>query len=146
VASAKEEVFFSKAPLTPEEEVGKASPAPVSMEEEWVQSSSASSSWPMMGLVRGELGSDMGCCTGCTAVRIGLEDDRRNGMKVPSPDIARFRLDWERKGVGWWLVGGDMSAAGDVPRSLTLHSKSNLKQLVQHTAGACFNKIAREQA
>ncbi len=32
-------------------------------------------------------------------------------MKVPSPDIARFRLDWERKGVGWGLVVDDASAA-----------------------------------
>ncbi len=37
MASAKEDVFFSNAPLTPEEEVGEALPAPVSMEEEeWV--------------------------------------------------------------------------------------------------------------
>ena len=32
-------------------------------------------------------------------------------MKVPSSDIARLRLDWERKGVGWGLVVGDASAA-----------------------------------
>ena len=32
-------------------------------------------------------------------------------MKVPSSDIARLRLDWERKGVGWGLVVGDTSAA-----------------------------------
>ncbi len=61
----------------------------------------------MMGLVGGELGSDMGCCTGCTAVRTGLEDERRAGMKVPSADIARFRLDWERKGVGCGLIVED---------------------------------------
>ena len=64
-----------------------------------------------MGLVRWQLGSDMGCCRGCTAVKIGLEEKRRAGMKVPSSDIARLRLDWERKGVGWGLVVGDASAA-----------------------------------
>jgi len=52
MASAKEDVLVSKTPLNPEDEVGEAFPAPVSMEEEWVQSSPASSSWPMMGLVR----------------------------------------------------------------------------------------------
>ncbi len=53
----------------------------------------------------------MGCCRGCTAVKIGLEEKSRPGMKVPSPDIARFRLDWEPKGVGWGLVVDDASAA-----------------------------------
>ncbi len=57
-----------------------------------------------MGLVRWELGSDMGCCRGCTAVNTGLEDERRAGMKAPSPDIARLRLDWERKGTGCGLA------------------------------------------
>ena len=104
MASANGEVLVSKAPLAPEEEVGEASPAPVSMEEEWVQSSPARSPWPMMGLVRWELGSDISCCTGCTAVRTGLDDKRSLGMKVPSPDIERLRLDWDRKGVGWGLA------------------------------------------
>ena len=81
MASAKEEVFLSKAPITPEEEVGEASSAPVSMEEEQVQSSPASSSWPMMGLVRWELGSDMGCFRRCTAVRSGLEECSSLGIK-----------------------------------------------------------------
>ena len=53
----------------------------------------------------------MGCCRGCTAVRMGLDEYSSPGMKVPSPDIARFRLDWERKGVGWGLVVDDASAA-----------------------------------
>ncbi len=30
---------------------------------------------------------------------------------MPSPDIARFRLDWERERVGWGLVWDDASAA-----------------------------------
>jgi len=81
MTSSKEEVFLSKAPLTPEEEVEETSSAPISMEEEWVQSSPASSSWPMMGLVRGDWGSDMGCSSGCTAVRIGLEECSSLGIK-----------------------------------------------------------------
>ena len=60
-----------------------------------------------MGLAGGELGSDIGCCIGCTAVRIGLDDKRSLGMKAPSPDIARLRLDWERSGAGWGLVVDD---------------------------------------
>ena len=112
MAFPNDEVLVSKSPFNPEEEVVEASPAPVSMEEEWVQSSPARSPWPMMGLVRGELGFDMGCCTGCTAVKIGLDDKRSLGMKVPSPDIARLRLDWERKGAG---CEDDASAAVDNP-------------------------------
>ena len=81
MTSSKEEVFLSKAPLTPEEEVEETSSAPIPMEEEWVQSSPASSSWPMMGLVRGELGIDTGCFRRCTAVRTGLEECSSPGMK-----------------------------------------------------------------
>ena len=80
MASASDDMFF-KTPFTPEEDVGEASPAPVSMEEERVQSSPASSSWPMMGLVRWQLGSDMGCSRGCTAVRVGLEECSSPGTK-----------------------------------------------------------------
>jgi len=36
MASANDDVLVSKSPFTPEDEVGEASPAPTSMEEEWV--------------------------------------------------------------------------------------------------------------
>ncbi len=42
---------------------------------------------------------------------MGLDEYSSPGMKVPSPDIARFRLDWVRKGVGWGLVVNETSAA-----------------------------------